>query len=81
MAILTSLPTIKTAPTMTWPIQHTCLFYPIQVREDKESLNQQIKLSKNFLPLNHVTQSVYKSKKLGSYFKVKDSTKLEHRIT
>ena len=31
------------------------------------------------LPQNYVTQNVYKSKKLGSYFNIKDSTKLEHQ--
>ena len=31
------------------------------------------------LPQNYVTQNFYKSKKLGSYFNIKDSTKLEHQ--
>ena len=30
------------------------------------------------MPQSHVIQNVYKSKKLGSYFNIKDSTKLEH---
>ena len=34
---------------------------------------------KKFLVQNHVTQNNYKSKKLGSYFNTKDSTKLEHQ--
>ena len=31
------------------------------------------------LPQNHVTQNVYKSKKLGSNFNTKDSKKIEHQ--
>ena len=34
---------------------------------------------KKILIQNHVTQNSYKSKKLGSYFNIKDSTKLEHQ--
>ena len=34
---------------------------------------------KKILPQNHVTQNVYKSKKLGSYFNIKDSTKLKNQ--
>ena len=41
-----------------------------------KSINKAIK--KN-LPQNHVTQNVYKSKKLRLYFNIKDSTKLEHQ--
>ena len=37
------------------------------------------KAVKKILPQNHVTQNVYKSKKLGSYFNIKDSMKLEHQ--
>ena len=37
------------------------------------------KAVKKILPQNHVTQNVYKSKKLGSYFNIKDPTKLEHQ--
>ena len=37
------------------------------------------KAVKRILPQNHVTQNVYKSKKLGSYFNIKDSTKLERQ--
>ena len=37
------------------------------------------KAIKKILPQNHVTQNVYKSKKLGLYFIIKDSTKLEHQ--
>ena len=31
------------------------------------------------MPQNHVTQNVYKSNSLGSYFNIKDFTKLEHQ--
>ena len=41
-----------------------------------KSINNSVK---KILPQNHVTQNVYKSKKLGSYFNIKDSTKLEHQ--
>ena len=37
------------------------------------------KVVKEILPQNHITQNVYKSKKLGSYFNIKDSTKLERQ--
>ena len=37
------------------------------------------KVIKKILPQNHVIQNVYKSEKLGSYFNIKDSTKLEHQ--
>ena len=37
------------------------------------------KSRKKILPLNHVTHNVYKSKKLGSYFNIEDSTKLEYQ--
>ena len=37
------------------------------------------KAVKKTLPQNHVTQNVYKSKKLGSYFNIKYSTKLKHQ--
>ena len=41
-----------------------------------KSINKSVK---KILSQNHVTQNVYKSKKLGSYFNIKDSTKLEHQ--
>ena len=41
-----------------------------------KSINKAVK---KILPQNHVTQNVYKSKKLGSYFNIKDSMKLEHQ--
>ena len=41
-----------------------------------KSINKTVK---KVLPQNHVTQNFYKSKKLGSYFNIKDSTKLEHQ--
>ena len=41
-----------------------------------KSINKAVK---KILPQKHVTQNVYKSKKLGSYFNIKDSTKLEHQ--
>ena len=37
-----------------------------------KSINKAVK---KILPQNHVTQNVYKSKKLGSYFNIKDSMK------
>ena len=37
------------------------------------------KAVKKILPQNHVTQNVYKSKKLSSYFDIKDFSKLEHQ--
>ena len=36
------------------------------------------KAVRKILPQNHVTENVYESYKLGSYFDIKDSTKLEH---
>ena len=41
-----------------------------------KSINKAVK---KILAQNHVTQNVYKCKKLGSYFNIKDSTKLEHQ--
>ena len=41
-----------------------------------KSINKTVK---KVLPQNHVTQNFYKSKKLGSYFNIKDCTKLEHQ--
>ena len=41
-----------------------------------KSINKAVK---KILYQNHVTQNVYKSKKLGSYFNMKDSAKLEHQ--
>ena len=43
-----------------------------------KSINKSVK---KILSQNHVTQNVYKSKKLGSYFNIKDSTKLEINMT
>ena len=37
------------------------------------------KAAKKVLPQNFLMQNVYKSKKLDSYFNIKDSTKLEHQ--
>ena len=37
------------------------------------------KALKKLSPQNHVTQNLYKSKKVASYFNIKDSTKLEHQ--
>ena len=31
------------------------------------------------MPQNHVSENVYKNKKLSSYFNIKDSLKLEHQ--
>ena len=41
-----------------------------------KSINKDVK---EILPRNHVTQNVYRSKKLDSYFNIKDSTKQEHQ--
>ena len=41
-----------------------------------KSINKAVK---KILPQNHVTQNVYKSKKLGSCFNIKDFTKLEQQ--
>ena len=37
------------------------------------------KAVKKIFPQNHVMQNICKSKKVGSYFNIKDSTKLEHQ--
>ena len=41
-----------------------------------KSLNNYIK---RLLPQNHTAQHIYKSRKLGSVFDIKDQTKLEHK--
>ena len=40
-----------------------------------KSLNKYVK---KVLPENHVSRHAYRSKKLGSFFNIKDQTKLEH---
>ena len=40
-----------------------------------KSLNKHVK---KVLPENHISQHAYRSKKLGSFFNIKDQTKLEH---
>ena len=52
------------------------MFYTIKIQRIIKSINKAVK---KVLPQNHVTQNVYESKKLGSYFNIKDSTKLEHQ--
>ena len=48
--------------------------------ERRQRIIESIKKSvKKTLPQNHVTQNVYKSKKLSSLFNIIDSTKLEHQ--
>ena len=51
--------------TVTQPIQHTYLFDHVKVKGQRiiKSINKSVK---KILPENHVTQNVYKSKKLGS---------------
>ena len=41
-----------------------------------KSINKAVK---KLPPQNHVTQNLYKSKKVGSYSNIKDFTKLEHQ--
>ena len=40
-----------------------------------KSLNKHVK---KVLPENHISRHAYSSKKLGSFFNIKDQTKLEH---
>ena len=55
------------------------LVLPNKGERRQRIINSINKVVKKILPQNHVTQNVYKSKKLGSYFDTKDSTKLEHQ--
>ena len=51
------------------------------INNDITNTNKSInEAAKKILPRNHhVTQNVYKSKNLGSYFTIKDSIKIEHQ--
>ena len=55
------------------------LVLPCEGERGQRIIKSVNKAIKKILPQNHVTQNVYKSKKLGSYFIIKDSTKLEHQ--
>ena len=55
------------------------LVIPYKGKRGQRIIKSVSKTFKKKLSQNHVTQNVYKSKKLGSYFTIKDSTKLEHQ--
>ena len=61
-------------------MQRTCLFYPYKGKREQRITKSIYKAVKKVLPKNYTTQNVYKSKKLGLYFNIKDSTKLEHQL-
>ena len=65
-----SINTNNKVTTVTQPIQHTYLFDHVKVKGQRiiKSINKSVK---KILPENHVTQNVYKSKKLGSQFNIK----------
>ena len=54
------------------------LFLPYKSERGQRIIKSIIKTLKKTLPQKHVTQNIYESKKLGSYFNIKGSTKLEH---
>ena len=55
------------------------LVSPYKDERGQRTIKSINKAVKKILPKNYVTQNVYKSKKLDSYFNIKDSTKLEHQ--
>ena len=54
------------------------LVLPYKGKRGQKIIRSIHKAVKKILHSNHVTQNVYKSKKIGSYFNIKDSTKLDH---
>ena len=55
------------------------LVSPYKDERGQRTIKSINKAVKKILPKNYVTQNVYKSKKLDSYFNIKDSTKIEHQ--
>ena len=54
------------------------LVFPYKGEKGEKFITSLNKHVKNVLPENHVPRHAYRSKRLGSFFNIKDQTKLEH---
>ena len=54
------------------------LVFPYKGEKGEKLITSLNKHVKNVLPENHVPRHAYRSKRLGSFFNIKDQTKLEH---